>query len=92
MSIPFFSACGKNDPNTCNYVTEVQNESDALTAALTAYSNDPSTANCNAFKGAYQDYLNALEDHRSCAVAAGQGTAFQQAIDNAQASLDTLVC
>ena len=91
MSIPFLSSCGK-DPVSCNYATEVQNELNALSTAATAYGNNPTTANCNAYKTSFQNYLNALEDHRSCATTAGQGAEFQQAIDDAQASLNQLQC
>ncbi len=90
-AVPFFGSCGKNDPVGCNYLTEVQNEADALTTALTAYSNNPTMANCNAYKNAYQDYLDALDDHHGC-VLAGQQAAYQDSINQAQAALDALQC
>jgi hypothetical protein len=88
-----FSSCKKDDdPSGCNYVTETQDELDALTAAATAYGNDPTPANCQAYKVAYQAYLNELEDHVSCAALSGQQNELQSAIDSAQASLDQLQC
>ena len=61
MAIPFLNSCKKDDPVSCNYATEVQNEVNALSAAASAYGNDPSTANCNAFKTAYQNYIMRLK-------------------------------
>ena len=90
-AVPFFGSCGKDDPVGCSYLTEVQNEADALTTALTTYSNDPSIANCNAYKDAYQDYLDALDEHNGC-VLVGEQAAYQDAIDQAQAALDALQC
>ena len=88
-----FVSCKKDDdPSGCNYVTETQDELDALSAAATAYGNDPSTANCQAYKNAYQAYLNELEDHIDCATVNGQHDELQSAIDSAQASLDQLQC
>ena len=92
MSIPFFSACGNDDPVSCNYAEEVQDELQAVTDAATAYGNDPTNpAKCNAYKVAFQDYLNALEDHDNCVRAEDQA-AYDQAIDDAQASINALQC
>ena len=92
IAIPFLHACKKDDPVSCNWVTEVQDESDALTVALNAYIADQSTANCNAYKVSFEAYLNALEDHKDCATTAGQGAEIQSSIDSARASLDALQC
>lgn len=88
----FYGSCGKDDPVTCNWTTELQAESDAISAALTAYSNDPTPANCQAFKNAYQAWLNDADNYVQCATTAGQGVEFQNSIDQAQASLDALQC
>ncbi len=86
-------SCKKDDdPVGCNYATEVQNEINALSAAATTYGSDPSTANCNAYKAAYQNYLNALEDHLDCAALSGQQAELQAAINQAQAELDNFQC
>ena len=80
-----------DDPVGCNWLTEVQAESAALSDAATAYGLDPSTANCLAFVEAYQNYLAALEANLSCAGV--QGNQAQQAeIDAAQAQLDNINC
>ena len=82
-----------DDPVGCNYATEVQNEVNALSTAATEYSNDPTnTAKCQAWKDAYQNYLNALEDNVECATLSGQQAELQSAIDQAQASLNAIQC
>jgi multidrug efflux pump subunit AcrA (membrane-fusion protein) len=88
-------SCKKDDddPVGCNYATEVQDEVNALTEAATAYSSDPTNlAKCQAYKTAYQNYLNALEDHVDCAALSGQQAELQSAIDQAQAQLDAFQC
>lgn len=93
VAAPFLGSCGKdNDPDPCNYITETQQEYDALIAASNAYAADPTnTAKCNAYKSAYQAYLNELEQHDNC-VPAGQDAAYQQSIDDAQASINAFQC
>lgn len=82
------SACADN----FNFATEVAEELTALNDAAVAYGQDQSPENCNAYKTAATDYLDALEDLKSCAEIAGQGTAYQQAIDSTQAEVDALMC
>jgi hypothetical protein len=91
IAIPFVSSC-KKDPVTCNWVTEVQDELNAVTAASEAYSNDPlNSVKCQAYKDAFQNYLNALEDHKGC-VPDEQSAQLQDSIDAAQISLNNLSC
>jgi gluconate kinase len=88
-------SCKKDDddPVGCNYLTEVQNEANTLSAAATAFSEDPTNvAKCQAFKDAYQDYLNALESNIECATLSGQQAELQAAINQAQAELDAFQC
>ena len=85
--------CKKDDPVGCNWATEVANDADAWIAAATAYSQDPTnTVKCQAYKDAYQNYLNSLEDHIDCATLSGQQAELQSAIDAAQADLNTIQC
>ncbi|MEO6130749.1 MAG: hypothetical protein ABIQ02_02795 [Saprospiraceae bacterium] len=92
MAIPFLGSCGKDDPVSCNYTTEVQAEANAFSAAANLYATDPSTANCNAYRVSAQNYHDALEDHRSCATVAGQQAEFQAALDNLQVSINSIQC
>lgn len=81
-----------DDPQGCNYLTETQDELDALNAASAAYGSDPTPAKCQSFVTAYQNYLNELEDNIECATLSGQQAEVQSAIDQAQAALDAVQC
>lgn len=92
------SACSDDNPlnplGACgsgSWATEVSNESAALTTAAQAYTDDPTAANCNAYKTAGTNYLDALEDARGCVIGATQA-AFNQALNEAQAEIDALDC
>ena len=89
-------ACGNDDDGpsgpACNntWTVEVQDELNDVTNAATAYSNDPSAANCNALKNAYNNYIDAIEDFEDCARLAGDLANWQAAIDNARAEVATI--
>lgn len=87
-------SCGddNDDPEPCNYSVELQAEVDAYVAAATAYGQDPSAANCLAYKNSLLAFLDAAEDLEACAIAAGQGAEYQQSIDSAQAAANALTC
>ncbi len=93
LSMPVIYSCKDDDPVGCNYVTETQDELDALNAASSAWSADPGNMQkCNAYKTAATNYLNALDDHRNCATTPAQEQELQDAIDASQASIDALQC
>lgn len=92
-----FSSCKEDDDgnNTAcaNWASDTQDESNALTNATQAYAANPNTATCNAFKDAYQDYIDAMEGHRNCAALTGQARAnWEAALDAAQDALNNLSC
>ncbi len=92
-----FSSCDKDgdgNNNTCaNWAADTQDETNAVTAAAQAYGANPTTANCNAFKDAYQSYIDAMEGHRNCAGLAGQARAdWEAALNAAQTSLNNMSC
>ena len=81
------------DPDFCNsaWATQVQTEITALSNALVLYTNDPSPANCNAYKTAYQNYIDALEPFGECSLwSIQEKTAWEDAIDDARAEISTL--
>lgn len=96
VSVLAVAACKKDDPvdpcNNFNLSVALQAESQALSNAASVYGQNPTTENCNAYRGAYQDYLDAAADLQGCANSVGQGAEYQQAIADAQASLDALQC
>lgn len=92
LSAPFIGSCGKDDdPDPCNYTTELQAEVDAYIAAATAYSQDQSQANCIAYKTSLTAYLNAADDLHHC-VPADQEAQFQASLDAALDQANALPC
>lgn len=92
-------SCGDDDPvnNTPENCSTAFTESfeDDLTAVNTAstnYANDPSSSNCEAFKDAYNNYLDALEDWEECAVFYNQVTQWQQSLDAARTAVNGIAC
>ncbi len=82
-----------NDPVGCNYATETQEELNALNAAAEAYGLDPTNSTkCQAFKDAYQAYLDDLQAHVECAALSGQQAELQSAINQAQAAVNDIQC
>lgn len=92
VSVICIISCKDDDPVTCNWTTELQAELNAFSNAATVYGQNPTTENCNAYRNAGLAYLDAAADLQSCANAQGQGQEYQQAIAEAEASLDALQC
>jgi len=94
-SMFFLSSCEGDGPSGCgdnfNYAVELQAESTALSNAAQAYANDQSTANCEAYRTAVSNYLDAAEDLDNC-VLTTQRDDYQAAIDAARDNLDALAC
>ena len=90
------SSCKKdenNDPEYCGtaWVNAVQDEFAAATNAAMTYAYDPTTQNCTAYKAAYQAYIDALKPYENCSLwTLQQKTEWQNALDEAEAELDTL--
>lgn len=91
-------ACKKDDdddiPCTAEALsTEIQSEIDALIAAGEAYGNDPSNANCNAYRDALGDYVDFLKQLRSCAIEIGYTAAeWDAAISEAETEVADFEC
>jgi hypothetical protein len=86
-------SCKKDNPALCStaWATELQNELTAISTAISVYSMDPSDANCNALKAAYQDYIDALRPYGNCPTLTGQSrTDWQNALNEAEADIDTI--
>jgi hypothetical protein len=82
-----------SDPDACgtNWTTQVQPQLNAVSSAAQVYATTPTTANCNAYKTAYQNYLNALNPFVECASwTAQQKNELQSAIDGAKQQINTL--
>jgi len=69
----------------------LQNEISAVGTAASIYSMDPSDANCNMLKAAYQDYIDALKPYGNCTALSGTSrTQWQNAINEAESDLDSI--
>ena len=91
------SSCKNNEekdaPCSVAWATELSDEMNAMSSAAQAYATDQSTANCNAYKQAAQDYLNALKPYGDCTLLTGQDRiAWENALADAQESLDDMDC
>lgn len=75
------------------WANALSDEAAALSDAATAYGLDPTTAKCNAYKAAFQDYIDEAESFRNCSALTGQNRAdWEAALQQAQDSLDALTC
>jgi hypothetical protein len=83
----------KTDGCTGAWATELSSQINAMSNAATVYASNPTPANCNAYKQATQNYLDALAPYGNCATLTGQNRAdWQAALDAAQASVDAMDC
>lgn len=71
---------------------EIQDEQDAVNAAILTYTTDPSTDNCESLVDALQEWIDALKDLEDCAREVGEYDEFQEAIMQAEDDLDTIEC
>lgn len=91
-----FMACGSNSPSTAlctaTFNEEFQDELEDVTNAASAYGQNPTPENCQAFKNAYLDYIDALEGWENCATINGSLAEYNQALDDARDSANDIEC
>lgn len=91
------SSCNPADAlkpnNRCNeaWTKQVQKEINDYSAALTAYGNDPSTANCNEVKKTGNKYIDALKDVEKCVYGTSRAD-WDKAIEDSREQLNDLDC
>lgn len=97
FSFLVFGSCkdddGNGDPAYCSglYTEHVQDEWEDVVAKATTFGQDPTLANCNAYKAAYQDWIDALEQFENCTGWTAQTKAqWQAALNDAREDLETL--
>jgi len=92
--------CGNDDdgdgitPDLCAlsvYNERVLESLESLQVAVTAYSNDPSTANCEAYRSAAQDYLDTIREFDTCADIISRQE-YQESLAEAEMELANLQC
>jgi len=78
LTVCLYSGCGGDDDGPgllCNadaYANDIADEVSDFSDAAIAFTQDPSTANCNAYKSAAQNYLDALKRYDTCAAITGR--------------------
>ena len=90
-------SCNKDDDggNACStaWANDLTVQITAMNNAAQAYSADPTYENCIAYKAAAQAYVDALAPYGNCAALTGQARiAWQQALDDAQQSVNNIDC
>ena len=94
-------SCGDDDdadgnvftgPNCYNAWASVYNQSiQTMSQAAQAYGMNPSEENCNAFKAAYQNFLDDVRPFQNCAAISGEERQqFLEQIEEAEEEIDDL--
>ena len=97
VSIIVMSCSGGDDSNLVgecgdfNWIEGAEEQINTWNNAAFVYSENPTTANCNAYKTAGANYLNVLEDVKNCVPSAGLSD-FNEAIQKAKSELAQLDC
>ncbi|WP_073122033.1 hypothetical protein [Reichenbachiella agariperforans] len=72
----------------CNgYDTEINSLLEELTAAQTAYTNDPTTSTCNSYVSAMDTYVTEVYEYLDC-IPGAQKQAYRDGLDQWNTSLD----
>ena len=82
----------KSDPDYCTttWATQLNDELTVVMTTAMAYSSNPTTTTCNAYKAAMQAYIEALRPFENCTLWTLQQKAeFADALDEAEADLAT---
>lgn len=92
ISVFTFISCGDDgaDCTSQQFTNEVNAAIDKVNAAGTTWANDPTSANCQAFKDAANDYVNAVEGFDSCAGISQ--SEYDQAVQAARAAVNSIAC
>lgn len=89
------SGCVKSviDLDSCDatlFTDEVNPKLTAYQEALSAYSDEPTQANCTAYKAAGQEWLDAIRSYETCTLL--YTASWREAVDEAKAELDAEPC
>lgn len=82
----------KSDPDYCTtaWASQLNEELTAVMTTALTYSSSPSTATCNAYKAAMQDYIEALRPFEKCSLwTAEQKAEFRESLEEAESELAT---
>lgn len=96
IALSLSTGCSKDDPASptgCDATVFNQNVNPKLNAwqeAATAYANDQSVANCEAYKSTGQAFLDSIRSYENCATIYTQS--WRDAVADAQADLASIPC
>lgn len=88
--------CSKNSPLSPNclsgsWIKNLEKELNAWSAASQLYGDDPTKANCENYKKAGVDYINALSKIKNC-VPGGSKSDFDEEQAEAKKELNAIIC
>ncbi len=93
------SSCGgDNDangtPENCStaFAESFEAELLAVSNASQNFGTDPTPANCQAFKDAYNDYIDALGEWENCANFYNQVAQWEQSLEAARTAVNNIMC
>jgi hypothetical protein len=93
------TTCQKDDdPESDNFCSAplsiaLQDESNNVTNAQIAYQNDRTVANCNAYKAAYEAYIDGLERYEQCTTLTAPARAqVEDHLENARRESASISC
>ena len=98
LSIIVLSSCVKKDPladrcgNNWAPATELEKEINDLNNATMTYAQNPTNENCEAYKEAYLDYIDAIRDWEDCYIYVGLKDEFEQSIDQLEEAVQGIDC
>ena len=98
FSLFVLGSCGSSDPleercgSNWNASASLEQEINNLTAAIALYSQEPTKENCEAYKDAYEEYIDVIEEWEDCYIYAGQQASFNQSIADARAAIEAIDC
>lgn len=96
----FITACGSEDnddittPDACSQIISYGRIDDVMGefySTASAYANEPTNANCEAYRKAAKEYLDVLEDYERC-VDIDNYPDYQENLQEVQMEIDALSC
>lgn len=88
-------SCGGDDVEDCtsasiNFSQEFSDELENITTVAINFANNPSSSNCNAYKDAIRDYIDALKSLEDCARETGQLDEYNESLAEYESEIDSL--
>lgn len=70
----------------------LQDEAQNLSNASSAYSQNPTPANCEAYKHAYLDYIDAIRGYEKCLTTQAERASWQQSLEDSEQNAMNIQC